>query len=115
MQCAHVTTITTKPGQLRDFLRTAEADLLPLYRDLPGFVAYTIARTGEATAVCFGIWQTRQQADLAVKTSDHWMKRGSGILIDSLHNSVGNLPFLAVTGDLALYSSPAPVVGDRIN
>lgn len=115
MQFAHVTTITTKPGQMRDLLRDTETQLLPLYRDVPGFVAYTVAKTGEATAVCFGIWHTRQQAEQAIKTSDQWMKQGSGILIDSLHHSVGDLPFLAFTGDLAVYSSPAPVVGGRIN
>jgi len=114
MQFAYVTTLTTKPGQMRDFLRKAETELLPLYRELPGFVTYTIAKTGEATAVCFGIWQTRQQAAQAIKTSDHWMKQSSGILIDSLHNSIGDLPFLAVTEDLAVYSSPAVVVDARV-
>ncbi|HLJ80494.1 MAG TPA: hypothetical protein VKT52_03335 [Ktedonobacterales bacterium] len=113
MQFAHVTTITTKPGQMRDLLRNAETELLPLYRDLPGFAAYTVAKTGEATAVCLGIWQTRQQAEQAIKTSDQWMKQGSGNLIDSLHNSVGDLPFLAFTGELAAYSSPALAVGGR--
>ena len=114
MQFTHVTTITTKPGQMRDLLRKTEAELLPLYRELPGFVAYTVAKTGDATAVCFGIWQTREQAEQAIKTSDQWMKAGSGTLIDSLHNSVGTLPFLAVTGELAAYASPALVAGGRI-
>jgi hypothetical protein len=114
MQFAHVATITTKPGQLRDLLRKTEAELLPLYRELPGFVAFTVAKTGDATAVYFGIWQTREQAEQAVKTSNQWMKEGSGTLIDSLHNSVGALPFLAVAGELAAYSSPALVVVGRI-
>ena len=110
MQFAYVTTLTTKPGQMRDFLRKAETELLPLYRELPGFIAYTIAKTGEATAVCFGIWQTHEQAAQAIKTSDLWMKQSSGILIDSLHNCIGGLPFLAVKGDLAVYSSSDAVV-----
>ena len=114
MQFAYVTTLTTKPGQMRDYLRKAEAELLPLYRELPGFVAYTIAKTGDATAVCFGIWQTRQQASQAIKTSNLWMKQSSGTLIDSLHNSIGDLPFLAVTGDLAVYSSSDAMVDARV-
>ncbi len=112
MQFSHVTTITAKPGQLRDLLRQAETELLPLYRDLPGFVAYTVAKTGAATAVSFGIWQTRPQAEQAIKTSDQWMREGSGKLIDSLHNMVGDLPFVAFTGELGIYTSPAvPVAG----
>lgn len=114
MQSAHVTIITTKPGQMSDFLRKAETQLLPLYRDVPGFVAYTVAKTGEATAICFGIWHTRQQVEQAIKTSDQWMKQGNDVLIDSLHHSVGDLPFLAVTDELAAYSSPALVAGGRV-
>jgi hypothetical protein len=114
MQYANIATITTKPGQLRDLLRKAEAELLLTYRALPGFVAYTVAKTGEATAVSFGIWQTRQQAEQAIKVSDQWMKDGIGKLVDSLHNHVGDLPFLAVTRDLGAYASVvAPVAGDR--
>ena len=113
MRFAHVSTITAKPGQLRDLLRKTEAELLPLYRKLPGFVAYTIAKTGEATAVSFGIWETRQQAEQSIKTSSQWMQDSSGTLIDSLHNNVGDLPFIAVTGELAAYSSSAPAVGGR--
>ncbi|HEV7127485.1 MAG TPA: hypothetical protein VGN32_08580, partial [Ktedonobacterales bacterium] len=87
MRFTHVTTITTKSGQMRDFLQKAEDELLPLYRDLPGFVAYTVAKTGESTAICFGIWDERVHAEEAVKTSSQWMKLSTGVLIDSLHTS----------------------------
>jgi antibiotic biosynthesis monooxygenase len=113
MRYTHVATITVKPGQLPELLRKAETELLTLYRDMPGFVAYTVAKTGEAAAVSFGIWHTKQQAEQAVKATDKWMKDGVGKLIDSLHNTVGELPFLAVTGDLGAYSSPALVNGIR--
>ena len=106
MQFTHVTTITAKPGQMRDLLRKTEAELLPLYRELPGFVAYTVAKTGDATAVYFGIWQTREQAEQAIKTSDKWMKDAIGQLVEDSHNRIGDLPFLAVTRDLV-----APVAG----
>ena len=88
----NVATMSTKPSQLRDLLRKTAAELLPLYRGLPGFVAFTAAKTVDATAVCFAIWHTREEAEQAVKTSDRWMKEGSGTLIDSLHNSVCALP-----------------------
>lgn len=60
MQFAHVATITTKPGQLRDLLRKAEKERMPLDRGLPGFAAFTVIRTGDATAAFFGIWQSRR-------------------------------------------------------
>lgn len=85
-----------------------------LYRGLPGFVAFTAAKTGNAMAACFGNWRMREKAEQAVKTSDQWMKEESWTLIDMLHNSVSALPFLAVTGELAASSSPALVVASRI-
>ena len=114
MQIAHVATITSKPEQLSAFLLKAETELLPLYRDLPGFVAYTVAKTGEAAAVCFGIWQTREQAEQAIKTSEKWIKGEIGQLVDGSRNRVGDLPFLAVTRELGAYASiVAPVGGAR--
>ncbi len=89
MQFTHIDTITTKPGQMADFLRKTEIELLPLYRELPGFVALTVA-----------------------KTSDKWMKDAIGQLVDDSHNRIGDLPFVAVTHDLHTYvSAVAPVAG----
>jgi quinol monooxygenase YgiN len=111
MQYTRVAAITAKPGQLRDFLRTLEEELLPAYRALPGFVAYTVAKTGESTGIAFGIWETREQAEESIKTSDRWMKEGSGRMLDSLHNNAGDLKFIALTDDLHAYASPAAPLG----
>ena len=125
MQYTQVTTITTRPAQMAEFLRRAETELLPLHRDLPGFVAFTVTKTGETTAVTFGIWQTRQQAQEAVNTSNRWMNKvktsnrwmnsgGADLLVDGLHNDVGELPFLAFSSDLGVYSSPTLANGARV-
>ena len=116
MQYTDLATITTKPGQMRDCLRTLEADLLPAARKETGFVAYTVAKTGETTAVAFGVWQTHEQAERAMKSLDTWAKERGANLIDSVHSHVGDLPFFAVTGDLKAYASPAfgtPVTAAR--
>jgi hypothetical protein len=106
MQFTHISNITTKLGQMPDFLRKTETELLPLYRELPGFVALTVTKTAEVKALAFGIWQTREQAEQAIKTSDKWMKDAIGQLVDDSHNRIGDLAFLAVTRDLV-----APVAG----
>ena len=106
MQFTHISNITTKLGQMPDYLRKTETELLPLYRELPGFVAFTVAKTAEVKALAFGIWQTREQAEQAIKTSDKWMKDAIGQLVEDSHNRIGDLPFLAVTRDLV-----APVAG----
>jgi heme-degrading monooxygenase HmoA len=115
MQYTQVTTITTKPGQMAEFLRRAETELLPLHRSSPGFVAFTATKTGEATAITLSIWQTREQAQESVKTSNRWMNSGgAGVLVDGLHNYVGELPFLAFSSDLGVYSSPTLANGVRV-
>lgn len=115
MQFTHIATITTKVGQMPDFLRRAETELLPIYRDLPGFVAYTIAKAGETKAVAFGIYQTQEQTQQAIRVGDHWMKGAIGHLVDDSNSLVGDLPFLAVTRDLGTYASvAAPVSGGRV-
>jgi hypothetical protein len=114
MQYTDIATITTKPGQMRDCLRTLEADLLPAARQKTGFVAYTVAKTGESTAVAFGVWQTHEQALLAAKSLDTWAKETGVKLIDSVHSHVGDLPFFAVTGNLKDYASPAVGTAARI-
>ena len=125
MQYTQVTTITTRPGKMAEFMRRAETEILPLHRAMPGFVAFTVTKTGETTALIFGIWQTRQQAEESVKTSNRWMdqiktriswmsSRGVGDLVDGLHNYVGELPFLAFSSDLGVYSSPPLANGARV-
>ena len=59
----NVATMSTNPSQLRDLLRKTATELLPLYRGLPGFVAFTAAKTGDAMAACFGIWHTSEEAE----------------------------------------------------
>jgi hypothetical protein len=73
----HVATMSTKPSQLRDLLRKTATELLPLYRGLPGFVAFPAAKTGNATAVCFGIWHTREEAEQALTLRMRYIPTGS--------------------------------------
>ncbi|MGO8948785.1 MAG: hypothetical protein ACLQUY_14255 [Ktedonobacterales bacterium] len=113
MYYTHVEIVKVKPGQMDETLRRAETELLPLYRDLPGFVAYTIAKTDEVSATGLSIWQTRQQAEHAPAVREVWMKERASTLIDSLHQSIGLLPFLVVTPGLVGYSSATPVAGGR--
>jgi hypothetical protein len=113
MQYTHLATITTKSGQMRDFLRKIETDLLPRVHEEPGFVACTAARAGESSAVCCGIWQTRDQAERSMKSLDKWIREDDGQMVASVQSHVGELPFLALASDPKSYVSQAPVAGAR--
>jgi heme-degrading monooxygenase HmoA len=105
MQYTCVENVTVKTGQMDEALRKAETELLPLYRNLPGFVAYTVAKTDETSFIGLSIWKTQAQAEHAVVAQEDWMKKGTGQLIDSFHHTGGSLPFLAFTSDLVAYAS----------
>ena len=113
MQYTYVEIVTVKPGQMDDTLRKAETELLPLYRQSPGFVAYTIAKTDEVSATALSIWETREQAEHALEVRESWMKEGTARSIDSFHNAIGSLPFLAFTNKLIGYTSAIPTAAGR--
>ncbi|HEV2459099.1 MAG TPA: hypothetical protein VGS80_12120 [Ktedonobacterales bacterium] len=114
MQYTCVAIIAARPGHLDEVLRKSELELLPLYREVPGFVAYTVAKTGDSAAIAFSLWQTRQQAEQSIRTSETWMQEGTSGLIDSIKNHVGELPFLAFSRDLSVYASPAATPAGRL-
>ena len=96
-----VETITTKNGQMPEFLRKAELELLPLYRDLPGLVGFSMTKIGDTSAIAFSLWQTRDQAKHALVVSE---KLNSGVfaaLIERSENQVGVAPFFIVNSDIA--------------
>jgi antibiotic biosynthesis monooxygenase len=109
MLYTRIATITVQPGKVSEYLHICEQDLLPRYRDLPGFVGYTVAKVGDSALTAFTLWQTRAQAEESVKTSDQWLKDAISKLIMSVTHEVGELPFFAFTGELKPFTSLAPV------
>ena len=109
MQFTSVDIVKAKPGQMDETLLKEETELLPLYRQSPGFVAYTIAQTDEVSATALSIWQTRQQAEHARQIREDWKrKEQTATSIDSIHTAVGSLHFLAITRNLVGYTSVLP-------
>ena len=113
MQFIYIETMKVKPGTMTETLRKTESELLPLYRQAPGFVAYTIAKTDEVSATALSIWQTREQAEHARALREAWIRQGTLTSLATLQHAVGSLPFLALTRELASYTSAIPAVAGR--
>ena len=113
MQFTYIEIMKVKPGTMAETLRKTETELLPLYRQAPGFVAYTIARTDEVSATALSIWQTREQAEHARAVREAWIRQGTLSSIATLQHAIGSLPFLAVTRELASYPSVIPAAASR--
>ena len=107
-----VTNVTTKNGQMPEFLRKAELELLPLYRDLPGFVGYSVARIDDVSAICWSLWQTYDQAKQSITASKNVITVGFGAQIDDIQSLVGEMPFSVFTGERTIgTSAKAPTNG----
>jgi hypothetical protein len=109
-----VATITTKNGQMPELLRKAELELLPLYRDLPGFAGFSVTKTSDVAAIAMSLWQTRDQAKHSIVASEKLISVGLNSLIERIENHVGVTPFFVVTGDLVASVAATPVAASKI-
>lgn len=108
-QYARIAIVSLKPGTADEAVRRAETGLLPLYRAQPGFVAYSVAKTGDKSLISFSIWQHREQADKAIQLGETWVKEQAQDLVESMQNHVGELGFFSSSADLISYSTTGPV------
>ena len=83
-----------KPGTLDGVIEKATSNLTPLHAGQPGFHVYEIVRTGADTAVSISKWDTREQAEDAVKRTERWRKE-NGVADELVHldDHVGELVY----------------------
>lgn len=97
-----------------ELLRKAELELLPLYRDLPGFAGYSVTQTGDVSAIALSLWQTRDQAKHSIVASEKLISVDFASLIERIENHVGVTPFFVFTSEVVASASAAPVAGRKI-
>jgi heme-degrading monooxygenase HmoA len=83
-----------KPGTTDTIVAKAEAELLPLHRQQPGFVGYEVVRTGTDSVVSISTWETEAEAEDAAKRSVAWVNENIRGAIDTVENHIGELAFL---------------------
>src|SRR4051812_45213808 len=59
MRHARVAVYKVKPGTVDEVLRKAEAGMLPVFQEQPGFVSYGAIKTGEDACISLTIWESR--------------------------------------------------------
>jgi quinol monooxygenase YgiN len=80
-----------KPGTLAGAIAKAQAGFLPILRQQPGFVRYTVGDLGDDRAVTISGWQTKAEADAAVATAADWVRQNLAGDATSVQNHVGEL------------------------
>lgn len=91
MPFARIANYTFKPGTLDDLLRKAEAELLPMTRQQPGFGAYTVYRTGADSGISVTAWETEEQANQANDRLAGWVRDAFRPSIVSVESHVGEV------------------------
>lgn len=91
MAYARIGMYTTKPGTLDGILQKAEAELVPMTRQQPGFRRYFTVRTGDDSLVSVTAWETKEQAEQAAERLSGWVRTEMGPAALKVENQVGEV------------------------
>ena len=90
MQHARVAVYQVKPGTADEIARRAQAGMLPIFRNQPGFVAYGGVTADVDTVISLSFWQTQEQADAAdpclVVVAQAWKRCGTSCQSLGIHS-----------------------------
>lgn len=91
MQHMRIAVYQFKPGTVDEVIQAAERGMLPLFRSQPGFIQYTVVKTGDDAAVSTSSWETREQAEKAVATAAGWVRENIAEKLVSVENHTGEV------------------------
>lgn len=88
-----------QPGTVDEVIRRGEKELLPMFREQDGFVAYEVVRTGQDTGFAINTWSAREQAEAASARAQGWMREHFAPVLVSAETHVGEVAFSSRTSD----------------
>lgn len=66
--------IYTLVGNLQEVVDKVTAGALPMYKAQPGFVSYSVVKSGETTLISSSVWETAEAAQKASEMMSNWAK-----------------------------------------
>lgn len=93
MAHARVVVYTFKAGTAGEAVSKAEREVLPMLRNQPGFISYTIVRSGDDTAVSFSMWDSKRQAEEANRVTGAWVQENLSRSLVSVDRHMGEVAF----------------------
>jgi hypothetical protein len=85
-------------GTAQEVADRAQAGLLPIFRQQPGFLAYEGVGVGPDTIISLSTWQSAAQAEAATRQAADWVRQNLADRIQLLNNYVGDVLFSAGPG-----------------
>ena len=99
MHYIRIALYTFEPDTVDEVIKQAETGMSPLFRSQPGFVAYSIIKTGETSAISLSVWESREQAEEAIQVAASWVRHNQKIaeVVGQVYNYVGEVVFTSDT------------------
>jgi hypothetical protein len=76
-------------ASIAEIRKRVEEELLPIFRQSPGFVGYEGVQTEDGYLLSLSTWETRAQADAATATAAPWALANLSFLVTLAENYVG--------------------------
>jgi len=93
MQQACIARYTVKSGTVDEIVRRIKASLVPIYRRQPGFVAFELIKTSNASLIAVSMWHLAEYAATSAKMTTAWTRQEIGENMVSVDYEFGDLEF----------------------
>lgn len=94
MQHVRVAKYRLKSGDIKEIADLAQAGMLKVFMDHPGFVSYGVADCGDGTFLSISHWDTHEEAEAAAGFAREWVAANIADRIELLENSTADYLFL---------------------
>jgi heme-degrading monooxygenase HmoA len=108
MKYARIAINELRSGTINISIDRAEKELLPLFRNQPGFISYAVYRVDERSVASVSVWETREAAENAVHLAEDWIKSSLAESMVASRVVVGELAFESEGPSLFQSEEPAP-------
>ena len=99
MQQACIARYTVKSGTTDEIVRRIKLSLVPIYRRQPGFVAYELIKTGNATLIAVSMWHLAEYAAASAQMTTAWARQEIGENKLSVDYDFGDVEFFWIPFD----------------
>lgn len=93
MQALGIANYKVIKGTFPELAEEAKGGMLSAFKELPGFVRYGLADTGEGHCVSISLWETHEQAEAAAPIAATWVREHLADRVELRSNEVGDLAF----------------------
>jgi quinol monooxygenase YgiN len=79
---ANVRSRKFKPGKVAEAAKQIEANVVPMVSQVPGFISFTLAQTGENQITIMGLFENQAAAEQAGPKAIAWVDENLGDWVD---------------------------------